>query len=288
VSHPLRKIADDLRVPHSMRSIEESLVLPGETNPFSLVHWSEDDPLRDVLLATFGGYPEPLETGRDYERFIRENIRPYHYWAQHEEPIPAYPLEKLTPSEVSALDLNWDRVPCDTTVGFYTGSADNFEDIVNYWNLAACGLNILFVDPAHARRLALLRDSHWEFIQHRQMAGPHNSDVISVWSRSQEAVSQAAFPGEFVPYYNAIVGTDILHGNIRPALHYLTERSVLASLSERRRNTSLSFQFPEKPFATEDEWRWSKQHFVVSVRTSVREADDANTFWTPYVPDLNQ
>jgi hypothetical protein len=140
VSHSLHRIADDVRVPENLTHVQEPFVLPAESSRFALVHWGEDDPLGDVLLATFGAYPTTKEIGRDYERFISENIRPSHYWAKQEEPLPAYLLEKVTPSEISTLDLNWDRIPYDTTVGFYAVRAGDFEDVVNYWNLAACGL----------------------------------------------------------------------------------------------------------------------------------------------------
>jgi hypothetical protein len=288
VSHSLQKIAEDVRVPDSLTFAQDPFILPAESNRFSLVHWSEDDPLGDVMLATFGAYPKAEETGRDYERFIKENIRPSHYWAKQGEPLPAYLLDKVTPSEISALDLNWDRVPCDTTLGFYAGRAGNFEDIVNYWTLAACGLNILFVDPAHTQRLALLKDAHWEFIRQRQATSRHADNEIAVWSRSQEAVSELAFPAALVPYYNAVDGTDVVQANLRPALQYLTEKSVLASLSARRGSLSLSFQFPEKPFTLADEWEWRDQHFVVSIRNPSDEADSKSTFWIPYVPELNR
>jgi hypothetical protein len=288
VSHPLRRIAEDVRVPESLTLVQDPFVLPAQSNQYCLVHWSEDDPLRDVLLTTFGSYPKPEDIDRDYERFIKENIRASHYWAKAEQPLPAYLLEKTTPAEISALDLNWDRIPYDTTVGFYAGRAEDFSDIVNYWNLAACGLNILFVDPAHAQRLAPLKDAHCEFLQQRQITSRHTRNETAVWSRSQEVVSELALPAELVPCYYAVDGIDLVRGHLRPALHYLTEKNVLAHLSERRGSLSLSFQFPEKPFKIEDEWEWSRQHFVVSVRNPFEEADSSSTFWIPNLPDLNQ
>jgi hypothetical protein len=250
-----------VRVPENLTLVEDPIILPAKSSRYALVHWGEDDPLRDVFLATFGAYPKANEIGRDYERFIEENIRPFHYWAKPADPLPAHVLDKITPSEISALNLNWDRVPCDTTMGFYAGRAGDFQDLVNYWNLRACDLRVLFLDPAHSQRLVSLRDAHSEFIRQRQKTGRHIENEIAVWSRSQEVVNQLAFPEALVPSYYSVEGTDVVRGSLHPPLQFLSERTVLASVSERFGRLALAFQFPEKPFTTEDEWEMERAAF---------------------------
>lgn len=285
ISHILLKIADDRRVPEYVL-VEDTPPPSPENNRFAYVHWQDDDPLRDVLLATFGSYPSIKEISRDYGRFILESIRPSYYWTKPEQPIPAYLLEKLTPSEISALDLNWDRKPHDPSVGFYAGKADDFEDIVNYWNLAAAGLNLLFLDPAHSQRLALLRDAQSEFIGKRQTTTQRTNE-ISVWSRSHDIVKQLEFPVTSIESYHALDGINIVRGSLRPALQYFSQKMVLATMSARQGRPILTFQLPKKPFEIEDEWKCRDQHFVVAVKNTFEEADSSNTFWTPDVPELN-
>jgi hypothetical protein len=284
VSYSLEKIANEVRIPEHLKLVEDPDVL---SNRYALIHWEEDDPLRDILLATFGAYPAAGEIKIDFERFIRENIKPFHYWAKQGEPLPAYLLDKVTPSEISGLDLQWDRIPYDETVGYYAGRAGDFEDVVNYWNLLASGLNVLFLDPAHSERLVLLRNNHTEFIRQRKPATQHRHSEIAIWSRSQEVVSQLGFPAELVPYYHAIDSTDVVQG-IHPPLQFLSEKTVVASLSERHDALTMAFQFPEKPFLLEERWAWSTQHFVVSIRNRLADAGDKSTFWTPYLPQLNE
>ena len=37
--------------------------------------------------------------------------------------------------------------------GFYYGSAQDFTDLLNFWNLRACNIDLLFYDPAYTDRL---------------------------------------------------------------------------------------------------------------------------------------
>jgi hypothetical protein len=91
-----------------------------------------------------------------------------------------------------------------------------------------------------------------------------------------------------VPYFRQIEGTDVVAGPMRPPLHYLSEKRILASLSERFDRPTLSFQLPEKPFWIPDEWELHDQHFVVSLRGLAADPDASNTFWTPFIPEMNQ
>jgi hypothetical protein len=75
-----------------------------------------------------------------------------------DQPIPPSLVTKETPSSLTDQGLTWDRVPGGATIGFYVGSASSFDDLVNFWNLRASGVNAMFLDPDHSDRLALLRD----------------------------------------------------------------------------------------------------------------------------------
>jgi hypothetical protein len=270
VSHPLRSIAEQPQ--------EEGIPFQ-YSNQVMLVHWQNDDPLKDFLLATFGAYPATDEIGVNFEDFVKRSVNTSEERLIPGEPVPADLLDQRTPSELSREDLVWDRSPHHTTMGFYVGSANDFEDILNYWNLRASDLAILFLDPAHLKRLSLLKTSHSEFIRQR------TNKEIAVWSRSQQAVQQA-FVGDLPSSYWAINGLNAIQGNFRPPLQYLSEKSALASLSEQYGRLTLAFQLPDKPFSVEPEW--SDQHFVVSIRPGPAEGDEASTFWTPYLPKLNE
>jgi hypothetical protein len=145
---------------------------------------------------------------------------------------------------------------------------------------------LLFLDPSHSDRLALIRESHSEFIIGTRRRGMASGKTeIAIWSRSQDAVTGLKFPGDLVPTYYAIDGIDAVRG-MRPPLQFLSDKTVLASVSEREGEPLLAFQLPEKPFATDDDLH--EQHFVVSTKNPLERASETSTFWTPYVPELNE
>jgi hypothetical protein len=286
VSHTLNAMAEERRqITHYDPKEDISLEQYAE---FALVHWDKDDPLKDMLLASFGAYPDPNEIHRDYEGFIRANLLPFCYTARKDQPILASLLSKETPSSLTDQNLTWDRVPGGATIGFYVGSAQNFDDLVNFWNLRASGVNVIFLDPDHADRLALLRDNFTEHIAQVQSRVRETDRTIAVWSQSQDATMRLKFAHDLVPYFNQVEGLNILSDNRLPPLHYIAERRLLGVLSEHFGKPTIAFQLPEKPFPIEDPLDLNDQHFVVSISRITTMSDDPHTFWTPFLPEMNR
>ena len=179
-------------------------------------------------------------------------------------------------------------MPGGATIGFYVGSAQSFDDLVNFWNLRVSGVRLVFLDPDHAERLVFLRDAFAEDIARIQSQVRHTDRTIPVWSKSQEAVSKLNFAHDLVPYFILVEGLNVLSGNRYPPLHYLAERRLLGRISNRFGKTSIAFQLPEKPFPIEDPLDVDAQHLVVSIGRISTNSDDTHTFWTPFIPALNQ
>lgn len=286
VSHRLNARADEFRknAPYDSR---EGVTLE-ESAEFALVRCEEDDdPLSDLLLASFGGYPDPNEIHRDYEGFIQANLLPFVYTARKDQPLPSLLLTKETPSSLTNQGLIWDRVPGGARIGFYVGSANSFDDLMNFWNLRASGVSAMFLDPDHGERLALLRDDFTRNIVQWQSRVPETDRKIAVWSRSQECVMRLNFAHDLVPTFHHVQSLNIASGHRPSPLHYMVERRVLGTLSESFGTPTIAFQLPEKPFPIEERLELDDQHFVVSVSGISTASDDSHTFWTPFVPAIN-
>ena len=286
VSHQLDKRADNFRK-NAQHEPREGVSLE-ETAEFALVRCEEDvDPLRDLLLATFGGYPDPNEIRRDYEGFIEANLLPFVYTARAGRPIPSSLLTKESPSSLTGQGLTWDRVPGGERIGFYVGSASSFDDLVSFWNLRASGVNAMFFDPDHSDRLALLFEGFTRHIAQIQSRVRETDHTIAVWSRSRDADVRLKFAHDLVPTFNHVWGLNIASGHRPPPLHYMAERRVLGTLSESFGIPTIALQLQEKPFPTEERLELDDQHFVVSVSLIGRGPDENHTFWTPFVPAIN-
>jgi hypothetical protein len=293
ISHPLTKIAKELRLHDRANRSEEAPPQGFESTNYVAVRWDDDDPLADILLATFGGLPPPDQTRRDYETFFLTNVGAFAYKAREGEALPEELIHRSSIADVSALELTWDRVPARSTMGFYAGNACEFEDVVNYWNLQASDLNVIFLDPSHTERMKQIRSAHAGDILKRyeadrqQVRGYANvgwdEDKIPIWSRSQDAVSALEFSKEDVPHYREIEGV-ALGADVKPPLHFFQRKAMLGSVADRYGRPTLSFQLPEKPFEPPE---FSDEHFIVSLTAPSEEPDEWSTFWTPYIPSLN-
>jgi hypothetical protein len=164
VSHPLKKIAAQVRLQVGQSDQQDAPPQGFESSQYVVVKWANDDPLADVLLATFGAYPGTDQTGRDYEGFLLTNIRPFLFGAKTNGQLPAELMDHSSVCDITASDLQWDRIPADKAMGFYVGKADDFQDIVNYWNLRAAEINVLFLDPSHTERMQPLRAAYSQAI----------------------------------------------------------------------------------------------------------------------------
>lgn len=290
VSHPLKKIADEVLLRNG--PVQQDAPLQGfQSSQYVIVKWAENDPLADVLLATFGAYPTGDQTRRDYEGFLITNIRPFLYRANATDPLPAELSERCSVCDITASELQWDRIPADRTMGFYIGKVDDFQDIVNYWNLRAAEIDVLFLDPSHHERLQLLRSAYSDAIIKRHLKsrqGPYalkrDDSRIPVWSRSREAVAQLGFNREDVSSYRHVEGINVVGPDINPPLHYLSRKGVLGSVAERYGGQVLSFQLPEKPFRPDE---LSQELFVVAISTPYEDPSEWSTFWAPYEARLN-
>jgi hypothetical protein len=117
--------------------------------------WDQADPLRFALLASCGSYPPEAETGRDYCRLFQKAFAVTPTALAQAEPLPADLFRKLTPNYLTTVELETSLFHHSSREdsGFYYGDSQNFTELVNFWNLRACDIDLLFYDPAHAERL---------------------------------------------------------------------------------------------------------------------------------------
>jgi hypothetical protein len=249
-----------------------------------LVTWEEDDPLGMLLLATAGGYPAPSALTPDYEQMMGGIIGLDRTALQRTDPVPAEIRTRMTPSRLTAFELETDRSVPDN--GIYVGDVSNFEDLVNFWNIRAAGAGVIFYDPNYAARLEALLDSHKRWLSSVPARPWQRDGAVSMYRR--EGLRGQAAPQELGTAMEHSVGPGSWNGlNIKPALRYWQQQSVLGSVDESGRRPSLSFALPEKPVYIHPQL--SQQRIAVSIRGSDPWTFAGTaTFFPPYVPELNE
>jgi hypothetical protein len=252
-----------------------------------IYRWDAADPLADVFACEFGVYPPAAETGTDYEAEARNAMMGADKPIALGGVVDAYHPDRITIEGITRAFMKR-RAPYQgawNAPGFYLGEADNFQDIVNFWNLRAAGISLQFHDPRYSARTAPLRDQLLNRI--RGGAAPGRPLGVVLYHRADRAENQA----EFAPF-GAMAGRNpIGHatwngGNVRVPDATFEEDQALASVDSTAEGVSLTFATPIKPFS-QNVFN-HRQHYVLSVSPGMLYGNDSATLWTPFLPELNE
>jgi hypothetical protein len=281
------RVATFLDIYHPVRFLFEKYI-QDKADPkleVRIFEWDPADPLADVLLAYFGAYPSAEDTGKDYGDFVSKNLRAQLVQLDAVDALPNDAFRAITPAVISGYDLKQDRVGGWNYPGFYVGDPADFEDILNFWNLRAANIGVLFLDNAQDIRLRGLWEAYLGLLRQRPEDPPGWDPKVCIWSREGAAVDLAKFGGERIGRVELRDG--VWNGrNIQPPLMYIDEHSALGSLSDRRGVPSLSFDLRPKPFFDDPEFHI--QSVIASVRPLIDVGGEETTFRYPYIPELNQ
>lgn len=254
-----------------------------------LYRWRDDDNLADVFLATYGGVPSPSQTGTDYVGHIEKSLRPtiIEISDQLIVPVPSKKAATLSTFSTAYIGRHYSVQNHWEYPGFYIGSARNSADLVNFWNLRAADIWVMFFDPEFGERLSHRRDARLEQLRARPPNRHEQPERIAIWSGGELSQQEAAAFGEGLTLVTMRDG--LWNGlNIRPPVMYFSQEGALASVdnSDQRRPT-ISFLLPKKPVS--EGHGIARQHLVVSIDTGIGLYDnDVATLHAPFLPFLNE
>ena len=251
--------------------------------------WAPDDPLADAFLAQFGGFPDPAEVGVDYSHIISQVTPAIEISIAADGSVPLAILDHpgishlgrfgLKPHYTS--DANW------IFPGLYAGDASNGADLVNFWNLRACGIGLLFLDLAHRVRTAKLQSVYIERLHAQLSARDEFHRQPAVWARDEvsEQAREAAGEGDI---FLCRLGEGSWNGlNIRPQRMHFGEELSLGVRGGSLARPRIWFALKDKPFSG-DVW-FHRQHLVASISLIGGRSDGADyTFLPPCIPELNE
>ena len=281
------KLATFVDIYHPVRHLFEEFVKDKDIPQISakVFEWEPDDPLGDMLLATFGSYPTTAEIGKDYRDFVLRNLKAEAVKIAPEMPVPHEVYNVLFPSGICAHRLEWDRAPNRRDPGVYLGSAGSFSDIVNFWNLRASDIELVFYDPIYDGRLRTFKDSWVAKLNERPEDPVGFRNAVAVWQEGNIPLADL----NFGPRVLQCAVTDATWNglNVLPAtMHIEEQQSLLASVSSGTPVPSAHFQLPKKQFY--DEREFHNQHVVVTVHPYALSGKDEPSFHFPFIPEINE
>ncbi len=276
ISHPIIRL-------HSECYKNNSAPEPG----VDLYEWDDADPLADIFLCSYGAVPPPNETGVDYLGLARTHLFGARNVIQTGQAIqlPQPGRETIASLNRAFMEThyvvrnNWDYP------GFYVGEADNFADVVNFWNIRAAGVPVQFFDPKHEGRLKPKTD-FWADQIRRAPPRRFGPQGVAVWHRTERSVDDdlrhfgtgLTLCSVHTPLWNG--------GNLQAPFMYFADSSALASVGENGGVTSVSFALSDKPFVVDRDTY--DQQYVLSVDPGIGLfQNERATLHTPFIPELN-
>lgn len=256
--------------------------------PFMVLHeWSDEDPLADMLLATFGALPPIDETAHDYRGLIQLYLRASVHRIASDQPIETIGSDQMSLASFNCIDLKRHYAVQSSwgEAGFYIGDVTDFDDIVTYWNLRAADVPLFFYDPAQADRLDHGRDQ-WL----NRIPRPTNQSWFhgtSIWSRTDRTPDDLAWAGKPLRF-NSVSPAFWSEEHIRAPMMIFGTDNVLASVDDHDgRALSISFAIPNSPLRNGSDL--DEQQYVVSVDPGIGLLGNEHfTLHLPFLPNLNK
>jgi hypothetical protein len=275
---------------HPIRHLYERHIKNNPSPSFraTLYEWREEDPLSNVFLATFGGFPPKEQTGTDYYGFIEKYLAAEKVDLTALQKVPQESFRKATPNWISCLDLNnrsffinpW------ATPGFYFGEATRFDDLLHYWNLRSTNIELMFYDPVFGDRLDALRSEYLTALQQRPRRHDLPDAHAAIWyNRKNKEVDLTAF-GKGIT--KCAIDLEIWNGlNVKAPFVCFDDKAVLATIGTSSGKTTVSFSLPEKPCFKDG--RRSFQHLMASIDRGIGlYGNERETLAIPFLPQLNE
>jgi hypothetical protein len=263
-----------------------------------LYSWEPDDPLADVFMLQYGQYPSVDEVDIDYRRFVKEATAATEINIRANSKLPADLMDYPSISFLSRYGLRrhdavwggWDRP------GFFHGDAQNFDDLVCYWNLRAADISLLFVDPRHTDRYGETIE-RWDKVMRSEVSAyRHEFDrQVGIWVRlktpednTREFMTAVLRPFGEKQFAVCRVDEGSFSGSsvIPPTMHF-GKASTLGVVGMQFDKLRVSFALDGKPFSS-DAW-FGTQHLIASISfLGGLYGDEERTLVPPFIPELNE
>jgi len=278
ISHPALRLCE--------QSIRNN---PDPQRGLDLYEWEGNDPLADVFLCSYGAFPPAEATGVDYAALAQTSLLGVRNIIQNgtEVQIPHPGRDTVASLNRSYIKRHYAVQNYWDWPGFYVGEADNVDDLINFWNLRAADIEMLFFDPRYAERLKGLA-AQWAAIVRQAPARPHGPQGLALWHRVDRPIDDAVHHFGDAGLTICNVGAPTWNGgNVRAPIMYFSDATALASIDQSGGTATMSFALTDKPFAANRGAHF--QHYVLSIDPGIGLfRNEQATFHTPFIPELNQ
>ena len=257
---------------------------------YYIVNWDKKDPLNKLFSIDFGYLDNIIlsnikEIYLDYLSAKEIKINCNEVLCEYLE-MPFNPIT-LT---IKGLHNTYRNTPQNLCL--YIGDENNFNDLLNYWNIRACGCNIMFLPKNHLER-------YKKIIQKRinRLSKPITGlrgvyDKIGIYYRSAKDGEIKKLLDNFNIKQKLIYSkcsNEIWNGlNLEPVKYYFSEDETLGIIEKKYDNLSINIHFNKKLFQ-DTQNIGIRQKYIISIDTHLNDIDFPDcTINIPKISQLNE
>lgn len=253
--------------------------------------WSKQDTLSAIFSLEFGRYPVDPKLAYDHKTGYLKGMR-----AKTKRIVKGRAVDPNLYGKMMPIFLTEDRLILAggswgwDSHGVYIGKPDNFQDLVNFWNLRASAINLHFIPVGEENRVNGFIKKHIKNVEKRDKAKRFPRG-IGFWYRNElgeKTVRRIGnnLVGKGKTRSHCRVSEHSWNGlNIKPPKLEFESKTVLASVDQVYGVPAVSLQLPEKP-AKKNRYN-SSQDLIAEVRPLGEYEYPGHTLKLPYLPDLN-
>lgn len=272
ISHPLKMIREENATRDSKRS------------EFFVPNWRSDDPLEDVLLAQFGGYPSLDEIGIDYSKMVTSHINAKPLKIDSRTTFQKQFLRAYFPRDITGAHLKNTRSPTRECDGIFIGSANSWKDLLEYWNIRATGVFLAFYDPRFGKRLGPSVKALLQLFQSASLPSNGSKERISAWLSEGHSV-----PKDFGQNFLCQdIDQHTWNGlNLQACVPIWRFSNLVANIDSDGKDSILKIPLSQIQLNYSTHHSMHHVAFDLSTERNYRANCDS-TFWFPSIPEMNR
>lgn len=262
---------------------------------FTLVKWEDTDACNNLFSILFGYFPTSYNLKDDFQNAFYRGLRSREVNITQGGSINKDLAKYITPIEATALELSgyggaW------RGNGLYIGSANDFLDLLYFWNIRAAGLTLGFLPKNFFDRFGSFVRA---YIKHLDEAPTSNlniiEDCVKIYYRNSHEDIRSLIKGfqkkkQFVfSHCDELIWNGL---NVKPDMFYFDLQQTLASVDKSYIGHNVTTALPEKRFlGTGSDRRGGNvglQHLVVSISPIGEFSYPEYTLKPPFIYELNE
>lgn len=256
---------------------------------YILVDWDNDDSCNNLFSILFGKIPNSLNLKYDYRNTFKKGLKSKEFHVKNNFLLDSILINNISPIELTTTLLSQYNNSSGKS-GIYIGLSNDFYDLLNYWNLRASGVEILYLPIDFIDRFKEITNKYIENQKNIPNRNPNFDNDFCIYSRNNietiKCITEEYQKNKRLVY--SLLNKDVLT-NIRHNSIYFTSQQIPANVDKTYDKYTVSFSLPEKTFINKDSFRnIQNQQLVVSV-SALGEFGYANhTIQPPFIRELNE